>query len=206
MQIIDTLEQGTPEWHQARCGIITMSCLQSVMSTGRQEGGFGVGAISYMFELIGERFTGSVDIAPAGYHARRGHELEPVVCAGYEEITGSKVDHVGIILNHGVGYSPDGLVGSDGLIEIKTKLPKLQAEVLFTDEVPKEHIDQLQGGLWVSDREWIDFISYSEGMPTFMKRVYRDEEYIRKIATRVKAFYQIMERRIETIIKNSVEI
>jgi len=106
---------------------------------------------------------------------------------------------VGIILNHGVGYSPDSLVGTNGLLEIKTKLPKFQIEVLLSGEIPAEHVAQCQGGLWVSEREWIDFVSYWPGMPLFIKRAYRDDIMIRTIAERVEAFHEEMERRISQV-------
>ena len=106
---------------------------------------------------------------------------------------------MGIILNHNVGYSPDSLIGATGLLEIKTKLPKFQIEVLLNGEIPDEHIPQCQGGLWVSEREWIDFVSYWPGMPLFIKRAYRDDIMIRTIAERVEAFHEEMERRISQV-------
>ena len=106
---------------------------------------------------------------------------------------------LGIILNHEVGYSPDSLVGDNGLLEIKTKLPKFQIEVLLSGEIPAEHVAQCQGGLWASEREWIDFVSYWPGMPLFVKRAYRDETMIRTIAKRVEAFYEELDRRMAMV-------
>jgi len=87
----------------------------------------------------------------------------------------------------------------DGLIEIKTKLPKYQIELLLADEIPSEHVAQCQGGLWVSEREWIDFVSYWPGMPLFMKWAYRDEAMLQAIAERVEAFYEELERRMAMV-------
>jgi predicted phage-related endonuclease len=200
MQIL-TLDQGTPEWHAARLGIITMSELKTLLVKGKGSGGFGAGALSYMHQLIGERITGEPSDAFQGNaHTQRGHELEPVARELYQEATGlPHLEQVGIILNHGVGYSPDCLVDSNGLVEIKTKLPKYQIELLLADELPKEHVAQCQGGLWVSEREWIDFASYWPGMPLFVKRAYRDEVMIRTIAERVEAFYEELERRMDMV-------
>ncbi|MGM0985095.1 MAG: lambda exonuclease family protein [Pseudomonadota bacterium] len=197
MQIL-TLEQGTPEWHAARLGIVTMSELKALLVKGKGPAGFGTGALSYMHQLIGERITGEPSDAFAGNgHTQRGHELEPVARELYQEATGlPRLEQVGILLNHGVGYSPDCLVDSRGLVEIKTKLPKYQIEVLLDGEIPQEHLAQCQGGLWVSEREWIDFVSYWPGMPLFVKRAYRDEAMIRTIAERVEAFYAELERRM----------
>lgn len=98
-----------------------------------------------------------------------------------------------------MGYSPDSLVDANGLLEIKTKLPKFQIEVLLSGEIPDEHVPQCQGGLWVSEREWIDFVSYWPGMPLFIKRAYRDDIMIRTIAERVERFHEEMERRINQV-------
>lgn len=200
MQIL-TLEQGTPEWHAARLGIVTMSELKTLLVKGKGPGGFGTGAISYMHQLIGERITGEPSDAFQGNaHTQRGHALEPVARELYQEATGlPRLEQVGIILNHGAGYSPDCLVDSNGLAEIKTKLPKYQIELLLDGELPQEHVAQCQGGLWVSEREWIDFVSYWPGMPLFVKRAYRDEALIKTIAERVEAFYEEMERRIAQV-------
>lgn len=200
MQIL-TLEQGTPEWHAARLGIVTMSELKTLLVKGKGPGGFGTGAISYMHQLIGERITGEPsDTFQGNAHTQRGHALEPVARELYQEATGlPRLEQVGIILNHGVGYSPDCLVDCSGLVEIKTKLPKYQIELLLADELPQEHVAQCQGGLWVSEREWIDFVSYWPGMPLFVKRAYRDEALIRTIAERVEAFYEEMERRMTQV-------
>lgn len=210
MQILN-LEQGTPEWHEARLGIVTMSELHCLLVNGKGPGGFGAGAFTYMNQLIGERITGEpADAFQGNRHTERGHELEPMARDLYAQRSGATdIEQVGIILGdvvrkstgeiHRVGYSPDSLVGSDGLTEIKTKLPKYQVEVLLSGEIPKEHIAQCQGGLWVSNREWIDFISFWPGMPLFVKRAYRDEKMIRTIAERVEAFYEEMDSRMQMV-------
>lgn len=200
MQIL-TLEQGTPEWHAARLGIVTMSELKTLLVKGKGPGGFGTGAFSYMHQLIGERITGEpADAFQGNAHTERGHELEPVARELYHEAAGlPRLEQVGIIHNHGVGYSPDGLVDANGLLEIKTKLPKYQVELLLEGELPQEHVAQCQGGLWVSEREWIDFVSYWPGLPLFIKRIYRDDILIRTIAERVEAFYEELERRMARV-------
>ncbi|WP_417618782.1 lambda exonuclease family protein [Oceanisphaera sp.] len=199
MQILK-FEQGDPEWIAARMGIVTMSELQCLLVNGKGPGGFGTGAITYMNQLIGERITEEpADAFQGNRHTERGHLLEPMARELYTERTGSELEQVGIILNHGAGYSPDSLVGNDGLTEIKTKLPKYQVEVLLAGEIPAEHVAQCQGGLWVSEREWIDFISYYPGMPLFVKRAYRDEVMIRKISQRVKDFYELLDERMQQV-------
>lgn len=196
-----TLEQGGEEWLAARCGLVTMSRLKELMVNGKGPGGFGASAMTYMNELIGERITGEPAAAWQGNaHTQRGHEMEPIARELYQEASGNEPHEVGIILNHGVGYSPDGLIGDSGALEIKTKLPKLQVEVLLAGEIPKEHMAQIQGGLWVSEREWLDFVSFWPGMPLFVKRAYRDEKMIQQIAERVEAFYQELDNRISRVL------
>lgn len=200
MQIIRDIEQGSQDWHNLRIGIVTCSELECLLVNGKGKAGFGTGAFSYMDQLIGERITGeAADPFQGNRHTERGHELEGKARELYVARTGAELEQVAIILNHGIGYSPDALVGSDGLDEIKTKLPKFQVSVILAGEVPKEHIAQCQGGLWVSDREWIDFISYWPGMPLFIKRMYRDEAMIRTISERVKTFYELLDERMERV-------
>ncbi|NWD74813.1 YqaJ viral recombinase family protein [Pseudomonas gingeri] len=201
MQIITDIQQGTPEWLALRLGIATCSELDCLLVNGKGEAGFGAGAFTYMHTLIGERITGELaDPFTGNRHTERGHELEGVARALYEEREEVKTSQVGIILNHGAGYSPDSLVGSKGLTEIKTKLPKFQVELILSGEIPKEHVAQCQGGLWLSEREWIDFICYWPGMPLFIKRAYRDEVMIRKLVERVKTFYEILDERMNKVL------
>lgn len=194
-------EQGTDEWHAARAGILTASVMSCLLVNGKGERGFGAGAFTLMNQLIGERFTGeSADKFGGNFHTERGHELEPVAREFVSKRLGVTIESCGIILNHGCGYSPDGLLGDKGLIEIKTKLPKLQVEVILGEEIPAEHVVQCQVGLWVSERDYIEFASFYPGMPLFHKRANRDEAMIRKLTERVTAFYELMEERTQQII------
>jgi hypothetical protein len=201
MQIIREIEQGSADWLALRLGIVTCSELDCLLVNGKGPEGFGAGAMSYMDQLIGERITGEAAELPFSTRAtERGKEFELLARDLYqirEEVT---VEEVAIILNHGIGYSPDGLIGDNGLTEIKSKLPKFQAGVILSGEVPKEHVAQCQGGLYVSGREWIDFISYWKGMPLFVKRMYRDEAYIAKLAERVTTFNELLEDRMARVL------
>ena len=201
MKIITGIEQGTEEWHALRLGIITMSNVQCLLVDGNSSHGLGAGAMTYMSELIGEQFTEMPADFFSSKATERGHEDEPVALQLYEAQSNVTADSATIILNHGVGYSPDGLVAKDGLIEIKSKAPKFQVDILESQQVPKEHVGQIQGGLWVAEREWLDFIAYCRGMPLFIKRVHRDEKVIQKIAERVTVFQDLMHDRINNLIK-----
>ncbi|WP_421560860.1 MULTISPECIES: lambda exonuclease family protein [unclassified Pseudomonas] len=201
MQIITEVAQGSPEWLDLRLGIVTCSELECLLVNGKGEAGFGAGAFTYMNTLIGERITGeAADPFMGNRHTERGHELEGIARTLYEQREEAETSQVAIILNHGAGYSPDSLVGAKGLTEIKTKLPKFQVEVILSGEIPKEHVAQCQGGLWVSEREWIDFVCYWPGMPLFIKRAYRDEAMIRKLSERVSTFYEILDDRMNRVL------
>lgn len=124
MQIIRDVDQGSAEWLNLRLGIVTCSELECLLVNGKGQAGFGAGAFTYMDTLIGERITGeAADPFGGNRHTERGHELEGVARGLYEAREEVATEQVAIILNHGIGYSPDSLVGPDGLTEIKTKLP-----------------------------------------------------------------------------------
>ncbi|MFZ3194133.1 MAG: lambda exonuclease family protein [Moraxellaceae bacterium] len=203
MPTLHNLQQGTPEWYAARSGIVTCSELQCLLVKGKDASGFGAEALTYMFKIIGERMTGAPVESFNNQHMERGHALEPVARELYEMATGNTAIECGFMTNHGIGYSPDLLVCDDGLGEIKTKLPHIQAKVLYCNAVPDEHMAQIQGGLWVSEREWLDFISFCSGMPLFVKRVYRDETMIKTIGERVTAFYAELDRRVSVILEHA---
>ena len=201
MHVIREVEQGSAEWLGLRLGIPTASMFECLLVNGKGEAGFGAAALTYMDQLIGERITGEAAELPFSTRAtERGHELEQTARDLHMATYDLPTEQVAIILNHGAGYSPDALIGSDGLIEIKTKLPKFQVGVILADEVPKDHVAQCQGGLWLAEREWIDFVSYWPGMPLFVKRAYRDEALIRKLAERVKTFNQKLEERMHRVL------
>jgi hypothetical protein len=179
-------EQGTDEWFACRLGIPTASCFKDVLAKGQ-----GKTRRTYMLKLIGERLTGECQESYSNAHMERGHVMEEEARNLYEFQNDVEVEQVGFIRNvdFQAGYSPDGVVGESGLVEIKSKLPHLQIDVLLLGELPSEHKAQVQGGLWVSEREWCDFVSYWPKLPLFVKRVYRDEKYINDLASAVAGFW-----------------
>lgn len=196
--IIHDVEQGTPEWFAIRLGRVTGSAMSSVLAKGQ-----GKTRASLMYKLIGEKITGEPTEGYGNQHMERGTMLEPDAREIYEQINGIECEIVGFITEdfsgNTVGFSPDALVGDDGIAEIKTKLPHIQAELLISGRVPPEHTAQIQCGLWVTGRRWLDFISYWPGMPLFIKRVERDETYIATMAQEVAAFYAELNEKLEKI-------
>lgn len=175
--------QGSPEWFKARLGIPTASEFAAVKAKGE-----GKTRRTYMMKLIGEILTGECMENYSNSHMERGKEMEPDARNLYAFRMDIEPVQVGFVRNGRKGASPDSLIGNDGMCEIKTKLPHLQAEVLLADKLPPEHLAQCQGNLWVAEREWIDFVSYWPRMPLFVKRVYRDEAYIAMLAKEVDQF------------------
>ena len=172
------LEQGTDEWHKLRLGIMTASNVKHLF-TGKLAISKANEVKTLAFELAAQREMNHVDETFQSYHMERGH-IEEIIA---RDIYSEKIEQVkecGFITNEfedfKIGYSPDGLVGDDGLIEIKSVIQKNQIKTIVSNEMPLEYMCQCQTGLLVSERKWIDFISYSNGMPLFIKRVYPNLE------------------------------
>ncbi len=186
-------EQGSEEWFAARAGIPTASEFATVLAQGKKPGTSSIGRRKYMLQLIGEQLTGRIAEAYSNPHMERGKQLEPVARDLYA-LTSEPLRTVGFLRNGRVGASPDSLVGKEGLLEIKTKLPHLQLELILDGVFPSEHYAQCQGLLWVSKRQWLDFLSYWPGLPLYRHRVERDEEYIERLAQGVEAFLKEMDQ------------
>lgn len=185
------IEQGTPEWHELRRGIVTASVAAKLVTpTGKVAQNETVRQLAYT--LAAEKISGRVEPCPTIYHFERGH-IEEVFARDLYTKNYSQVKECGFIETKidslRVGYSPDGLVGEDGLIEIKSRIGKFQVQTIVAGEVPAEYMVQLQFGLMVSGREWIDFCQYSNGMHMFIKRVYPDLSLHGIISVAVESFY-----------------
>lgn len=207
MKMLD-MPQGTDEWLQARLGIITASNAHLLLVNGKAEHGLGAGAVTYLYQLMAERFMGySDELFSGNQYTERGHALEPVVADYYQRLCGITPHSTGIVLNHAdlvgydVGASPDRLVGDvGGGLEIKTRLGKLQAELLCTQNIDKQHLVQVQFNLWVTGRSWWDYVSFCQDMPLFVKRFYPDEQMHKQFEIKAKAFYQLLDDEMAKMI------
>lgn len=143
------------------------------------------------FALAAERLAGFTEHTPMTSDMWRGVESEPLARDVYDDVFG-KVTQVGFMRREEdgwtLGYSPDGLVGDDGLIEIKAPRAKTHVRTILADEVPAHYMPQLQAGLLVSGRKWIDFVSYVGGMPLYRKRVEPDPAWFAVITAACVAF------------------
>lgn len=187
MQVYRDIIQGSPEWLAARAGIPTASMYSAVLANGKG-GAPSKTRATYMLKLAGERLTGEPKDSFSNAHMERGHIHEPLAREAYGFLRDVEPEQVGFIRSGDTGASPDFLVGTDGMLEIKSKLAHLHLEVLLADRVPPEHAAQVQGQLWVAEREWSDFVSYWPKLELFVKRVYRDEGEIKRIAAGVDKF------------------
>lgn len=160
--IYHELEQGTPEWHEARRGIITASEIGKLVTRGGHRS-YDKESRGLIYEKAAQRLTGYIDETPTTFAMQRGHDDEAEARDIYSERV-MPVTEVGFIVRQfdGVklGYSPDGLVGNDGLIEVKSRKQKFQMETLVTSTMPYDYLAQVQAGMMISNRPWCDFISF----------------------------------------------
>jgi hypothetical protein len=185
-----SLVQGSDEWLEQRRGIVTASVVGKLLTTtGRVAANDYSRALTAL--LVAERITGYVDPVYVSDDMLRGQEDEPRAVEVYSEHY-APVTTTGFMIRDDwgfrIGYSPDGLVGSDGLIEVKSRRQKKQLSTILADEVPPENYAQLQCGLLVSGRSWIDYVSFCGGMPLYVKRVEPDPKWFEAIVAAVSAF------------------
>lgn len=186
IQVFDC-EQGSPEWHHCRAGIPTASRFADVLANGKK-GEPSKTRRTYMLELAGERITGAIADSYSNAHMERGHEMEPAARSAYAFMKDAEPETVGFVRNGDKGCSPDSFIGDKGVLEIKSALPKIVIDRLLTGEPPPEHKPQVQGQLWVCERDWCDLALYWPGLPLFVHRSYRDESYIANLARAVAQF------------------
>jgi predicted phage-related endonuclease len=200
---IHNVEQNSPAWMNLRLGIITASSMKDVLSKGRSKTATSVTRQTYMDKLMGEQLSGRFPSNYTNEAMMMGHELEKYAREYYERATGNKVTQVGFITNHDdigtVGFSPDGLIGEDGVLEIKSRMDHVQVRVLLNDAPSPEHYAQMQCGLWVSERQWCDYVSFNEYIPPFIRRVHRDDEFIANMREQVIEFYAEMTANLKIL-------
>lgn len=184
---VHDMPQGTLEWHAVRLGIPTASQFATVMAKGKG-GEPSKTRLTYLYKLAGERLTGEPMDNFSNHHMERGHEMEPQAREFYAFLRDAEPEQVGFITNGPKGCSPDSLIGSDGMLEIKTKLPYLLIAAHESDGFPSEHLAQCQGQLWVAEREWVDLICYWPRMQPLIVRATRDEVFIKRLADAVDQF------------------
>lgn len=205
-------EQNSPEWLDARNGIVTASNFSKVMA-----GGEGKTRAKYMKQLAGEILTGIPAETFSNAAMQRGREMEHGIRDAYIASTFEKVQRIGFVKNHRLmkyavaGCSPDAFVGEKGGLEIKSMIPENLIDLFERPAtLPPEHRAQVQGNMWVCEREWWDFkVGYHaregfEGIPPYEVRVYRDETYIKQISDAVEIFSYELKQLVEKLRKMGV--
>jgi hypothetical protein len=193
IQIFD-MEQGSADWYSARAGIPTASMFSTVMAKGE-----GKTRSKYMRVLAGEILTGEPAETFSNPHMERGKIMEDEARETYALIHDVEPIRVGFIRNGQKGASPDSLIGANGGLEIKTALPDIQIDRLERDRLPPEHVAQVQGNIWTSEREWWDFVSFWPKLPMLRVRVYRDEPYIKTLSDEIDRFNDELAALVERI-------
>jgi putative phage-type endonuclease len=198
------MDQRTEEWFEARMGCVTASRTADVMA--QTKSGYSASRANYMADLICERLTGSRQAGFSSAAMQWGTETEPQARMAYEIMTGANVIETGFVLHPkiaGFGASPDGLIGDDGLIEIKCPNTATHIETLLNDKVPNKYIIQMHVQMICTGRKWCDFVSFDPRLPVdmqmFVRRVEFDETLAAEIVTEVQAFIAEMETKIEQL-------
>ena len=195
MRCIDC-EQGSDEWISARLGIPSASMYGKIITT---QGKWSTQADTYINQLVAEKLTGEQTPFYQNEHMARGTELEPDARKMYEFIKDVEVQEVGFCLHDTLeaGASPDGLIGEDGGLEIKCPAPATHVEYLRGGKLPSKYKQQVMGCLWITGREWWDFMSYHPNMKPLIVRVERDEDYIAELEACVSKAVKLIEENVE---------
>lgn len=196
MQIID-YPQLSSEWFATRCGIPSASNFDKIVTS---KGDPSKQAIKYMYRLAGEKVSESYEETYQNAAMLRGIEMESEARNLYEVINEVEVEEVGFCLHDdGFGCSPDGLVGSNGTVEIKCPLMATHVGYLLDNKLPTEYIQQVQGQLLVTGREYTDFVSYYPSIKPLIIRINRDEVFIKKLRVELELFVGELQELIKKI-------
>lgn len=188
--------QQNEAWFQDRLGYATASCFKLILAKGS-----GKTRQGYLERVVMERLTGERSAGFSSYHTERGTEQEPLAKLAYEAETGNIVQEVGFIRHESLmaGCSPDGLIDEDGGMEIKSVIPSVQRKTVQKGGYPTCHKAQIQGNLWITGREYWDFVSYSPECDygLYIFRVERDEGYIANLEAKVRGFLEEVDYLLE---------
>lgn len=204
MKIHDCI-QGTSEWLAIRAGIPTSSNFSRIITpkTGRPSGQ----AEDYMFQLIAERLMGRPVIEHVSFWMNRGNQMEAEAVAFYELQRDAETKTVGFVTNdeESIGSSPDRTVDAEGLLEIKVPKESTHVGYLIKHAVDQDYWPQIQGQLWIAERQWVDLLSYHPEMPPALIRVERDEAYIRMLAAAVTTFSDVLEAHYQLLLATGIK-
>lgn len=198
--------QGSTEWFAQRLGKVTASRVSDIIA--KTKTGVSASRANYLAQLVAERLTGQAADTFKSGAMQHGTETEPQARMAYEAETGLMVTEVAMI-QHGTiemaGASPDGLVGEDGLVEIKCPNTSTHIATLMADKAPSQYIPQMQWQMACTGRAWCDFVSFDPRMPEdtqlFIKRVPRDNALIAEYEAEVVKFLAEVQETVDKLIQ-----
>lgn len=197
---IHRMQQNSEEWHEIKRGKMSGSDASVFLVVGKN--GWGVGVTPYIYRKVAERITGETEFVRTNFAMERGTLLEPDAIEEYEKFTWCKVVRVGFVeMNDYAGCSPDGLVGADGMIEVKCPMQTEFVRFADTHEISKNHYAQMQFNMFICKRKWCDYVVFH---PLFdpqliIKRVEADEKVFERFAQAVQYFEEETIRLLEKI-------
>jgi len=198
--------QGTPEWFAARLGKVTASRVSDVIA--KTKTGWGASRANYMAQIIAERLTQATADSYSNAAMQWGTDNEPLARAAYEFFTGADVAEVGFVDHPTIamaGASPDGLIGEDGLIEIKCPNTATHIDTLLEGKVPEKYRTQMLWQMACTGRKWCDFASFDPRMPESMRlwtaRVERDDKRIAELEEMVSAFLSELDGKLAALVE-----
>lgn len=201
------MEQRSEEWFKIRAGKVTASKVPDVV-TRLKNGSYGASRATYMGQLIAERLSGIAQEGFSNAAMQWGTETEPMARAAYEFAKDYNIIEVGFIEHPTIdmsGASPDGIIGEDGLIEIKCPNTSTHIDTLLGASIPPKYIDQMQWQMACTDRDWCDFVSFDPRMPRELnmkiQRVERDFDRIEYLETEVQDFIAEMDAKIKKMLE-----
>ena len=204
--MIEMMDQGSEEWFAIRIGKVTASRVADIIA--KTKSGYSTSRDNYMAQLVCERLTNQKGESFTNAAMQHGTETEPLDRAAYEALKDVLVDEVGFVPHPSIkmaGASPDGFVGQDGLIEIKCPNTATHIDTLLSESVPTKYFTQMQFQLACTGREWCDFVSFDNRLPEelqlFVKRVPRDDVYIRLIEAEIVQFIAELDDKINKLMK-----
>jgi len=204
--MIEMMDQGTEEWFTIRIGKVTASRVADVIA--KTKTGYSASRDNYMAQLVCERLTGQKGESFTNAAMQHGTETEPLARAAYEALKDVLVDEVGFVPHPSIimaGASPDGMVGDDGLIEIKCPNTATHIDTLLSQTVPGKYNTQMQFQMACTGRQWCDFVSFDNRLPEelqlFVTRVPRDEVFIRLIEAEIVQFLAELDDKINKLMK-----
>jgi putative phage-type endonuclease len=204
--MIEMMDQGTEEWFTIRIGKVTASRVADVIA--KTKTGYSATRDNYMAQLVCERLTGKKGESFSNAAMQHGTDTEPLARAAYEALRDVLVDEVGFVPHPSIimaGASPDGLVGDDGLLEIKCPNTATHIETLLSQSVPGKYNTQMQFQMACTGRQWCDFVSFDNRLPEelqlFVKRVPRDNEFIKQMEDEVVKFLNELDIKIAQLME-----